>query len=80
MAKSNESRRTFLGAFLRAAGIGGGALLVACQAESEAYRPGTVVAPAEVVVLQSWMHYANQMPERVPSVRLLPTAGSIYAQ
>jgi hypothetical protein len=78
MASSNESRRTFLSAFLRAAGLGGGAVLVACQAESEAYRPGTVEA-AEVVALRPWMHYANLMPSRVPSVRLLPTAGSIYA-
>jgi hypothetical protein len=38
-----------------------------------------VVEPAEVVPLRPGVLYANVMPSHVAAVRLLPTAGSIYA-
>jgi hypothetical protein len=66
----------FLGAVFGVVGVGG--LLAGCGAVGE-YQPGTV-AEAEVVAVRPWLHYANQMPSRVPAVRLLPSAGSMYTQ
>jgi hypothetical protein len=80
-ANAIESRRTFLRAFF---GTGAAAVAVsACQLtvggpDRAPYRVG-VVEPAEVVPLREGVLYANVMPSHVAAVRLLPTAGSIYA-
>jgi hypothetical protein len=81
---TTESRRAFLRGFLgTAAGGAAVAALSACAvatgggAEGASYQVG-VIAPTEIVPLRPGVHYAANMPSRVPAVRTLESAGAIY--
>ncbi len=79
-----ETRRGFFSLFVLAATGAAASVLSGCEA-AVASPGGTrpyvrgVVAPAEVVKPRAKVSYENIFPKRVPAVRTMESAGSIYA-
>jgi hypothetical protein len=76
--KSIESRRSFMTGLLSA--LGAGAVLSGCQPNDERISEAqSSLLPAEIVPLRPWMRSTTTMPDHVAAVRLLPSAGTMYA-